>query len=110
MNMIVVKDYNMAITTHMNIQFNSINGQCEGITKCGKCIFGSEVCTAPVCNSLDMLIHLEAIQLLLLKLFLVYGNFYFTMGKVANAPLLIFFVVYFMLKLTSLFQRREFAI
>jgi len=30
----------------------------------------------------------------------VSDNFYFIMGKVANAPVMIFFVVYFMVKLS----------
>src|SRR5204862_3091822 len=57
MDKVIMNDSYMAITAHMNIQFNGINRQCEGVEKSSKCIFGSKLRTSPMCNSKDMLIH-----------------------------------------------------
>src|SRR5437868_691830 len=57
MDKVIMNDDCMAITAHMNIQFNGINRQCEGVEKSSECIFGSKMRTSPMCNSMDMLIH-----------------------------------------------------
>src|SRR5438045_9721525 len=57
MDKVIMNDDCMAITAHMNIQFNGINRQCEGVEKSSECIFGSKLRTSPMCNSKDMLIH-----------------------------------------------------
>ncbi len=53
----VVKDDGVPIPTHVYVKFDGVNGQGEGITKSGECIFRGKMRASAMGNSLNAVTH-----------------------------------------------------